>query len=763
MQSFYHLSRDSEDFPLGALDDSDLEILDISHNRIGSIPEAVGALRRLRIFNGIGNAITELPDALGGLPCLEELRCLWTPLRFFPGGLSGHPSLRELNLRGTAISRIPAEMEPPPELRILDLRNVPGVDDLPAWVGRCPQLRELRLSHNGISSLPTPERGGWEELEALDLANLPLERLPDKVATLKHLKRLTLTACALPTLPDLPEAFPALTELTLDGTHLEQLPGWLRSHSGIEWFSAKDTPAIDWRQECRLPRARVIRLSGCRLETVPEWIRESRALRTLVVERNRLLALPAWLAELPELRHIYVDGNPIDRLPEALAGKPGLRVRGLARPKTDAAKTTHRTGWAEALREPAPPQIPETRELLTLDSSRDNGRAINAAIAERSRAGGGIVELPPGDWPTGPIELRDRINLHLSEGCRLLFNDRPEDYLPACPVWWDSLPCWNYRPLIYAHGARDIAITGKGTLDGNHEAWLDWKYREERASQELYRAHAMGIPVEQRVFASRESALRPQMVHLLDCERVLLCDYTARRSPFWNHHLALCRDVTARRIVLQNPSRTPNTDGFNLDACLTCRIEDLDIDVGDDALCLKAGMNEDAWDLPHGCEGVQIRRCRIRHGHGGIVFGSATGAGIREVLAEHCEMIGTERGIRMKSMRGRGGGISDVLIRDCQMKAITGEAIEISSFYGSSTAGNVTEAPPVFERIRLEKITCEDSDIPISVRGLPEAPIDGLRLRNLKLRGKRPPRFENVGSMTFDKAFIYHEQDAPRT
>ncbi len=761
MQSFYHIGKESTVFPEGSLDVVEVEILDISHNQISRIPEAIGELRRLRILNVVGNDITELPDTLGGLLSLEELRCLWTPLQTFPRGFSGHPSLRELNLRGTALSEIPADLEPLPELRILDLRNVPEIHELPTWVARCPQLRELRLSHNKLSSLPAATEGGWDRLEVLDLANLPLNRLPEGVAALKKLKCLTLTSCALAALPGASDGFPGLTELTLDGSLLHRLPEWLRDHGYIEWLSAKDTPGIDWQQKCCLPRAKVIRLSGCALGLVPEWIRDCRALRTLVLERNRLRELPAWLVELPELTNVYVYGNEIHRLPPALAEKSGLCVKGLIQATGTVASTTKtpQQEWVKNLREPALPNIPERREILRLDSAQDNGPAINAAIRKLAGEGGGIVEIPPGTWPTGPIQLRDRINLHLSEGCRLLFSNKPEDYLPARPVWWDSLPCWNYSPLIYAHQARDIAITGKGILDGNHEAWLDWKYREERASQLLYRAHAMGVPAEERVFASREAALRPQLVHLLDCERVLLSDYTAQRSPFWNHHLALCREVTARHVVLRNPPRTPNTDGFNLDACRNCLIEDLDIDVGDDALCLKAGMNEDSWDLPHGCERIHIRNCSIRHGHGGIVFGSATGAGIREVLAENCEMIGTERGIRMKSMRGRGGEVSDILIRNCRMQAITGEAIEISSFYGSSTAGNVTEAPPRFERINLENISCEASKIPISVCGLPEAPINGLRLRNLSLHGQRPPRFENVGSMTFEKAFILHEQD----
>ena len=196
------------------------------------------------------------------------------------------------------------------------------------------------------------------------------------------------------------------------------------------------------------------------------------------------------------------------------------------------------------------------KRTVMLKPGEDNGPRINAAIREMSGQGGGIIELPAGIWPTGPIQLQSGINLHLSEGCHLLFSDNPEDYLPAQFVWWDSLPCLNYHPLIYAHRAKDIALTGKGTIDGNHEAWLDWKFREERASQTLYRANARGIPATERVFATQEAALRPQLVHLLDCERVLLSDYTARRSPFWNHHIALCREVTARGLRLQNPPRT---------------------------------------------------------------------------------------------------------------------------------------------------------------------------------------------------------------
>ncbi len=746
--AIYHTGKELEIFPKDFEDSDTLEILEISHNRISEIPDVIGDLKNLRIFNAVGNSFTVLPESLGRIPCLEELRFLWTPLRELPASLSGHPALRELNLRGTALTELPEDFKPMPELRALDLRDLPRMEVLPAWIADCPRLSVLKLSRSPLRALPATGSDAWRALTDLSLLRIPLRELPAQIGELPSLSRLDISGCGLVRLPGGAEAFKGLTELTLDASKLESLPPWIRDHGKLEWLSAQGTDSLYWTQELHLPAARVIRLSDCGLKAVPSWLRQCRELRTLVLENNRLQELPTWLSELPRLLNLHVYGNDIRELPRALVEKPGLKVTRLPQETVNEAKGHTCPDWLEELRTPRLPIIPGRRRTLMLKPGENNGPRINATIQEMSGQGGGTIELPAGTWPTGPIQLQSGINLHLSEGCHLLFSDHPEDYLPAQFVWWDSLPCLNYHPLIYAHRAKDISLTGKGTIDGNHEAWLDWKFREERASQTLYRANARGIPATERVFATQEAALRPQLVHLLDCERVLLSEYTARRSPFWNHHIALCREVTARNITLQNPPRTPNTDGFNLDACLDCLVEDLHADVGDDAICLKAGINEDAWSLPHGCERVHIRNCSIRHGHGGIVFGSATGAGIRKILVEDCEMEKTERGIRMKSMRGRGGEVCDILIRNCRMEDIAGEAIEISSHYGSSTAGNVTSLPPHFRRITVKKITCEHAGTAASVCGLPEAPIEDLRLEQVELRGQNPPRFQSVGSMT---------------
>ena len=366
-----------------------------------------------------------------------------------------------------------------------------------------------------------------------------------------------------------------------------------------------------------------------------------------------------------------------------------------------------------------------------------NTDAFRKAIAECSKAGGGIVLIPKGVWLTGKIHLKSNINFHVSEEAEVRFSQDPADYLPLVFTRWEGIECYNYSPLIYANDCENIAITGKGLFNGQGKSWWPWKRKQHSAAQKLYDSEYNGVQVKDRIYGTEEAALRPSMIQLINCRNVLLEGYTSRNSPFWNHHLVYCDGVIVRNIVLLNPHDAPNTDGINIDSSRNVHIQGLFADVGDDAICIKSGMNEDGWRVGRKSENIIVENCHVKSGHGGIVFGSDTSGGIRNVYVHNCVYDGTDIGIRFKSMRGRGGGIENIRIENIQMNNV-GSCILLNMFYGSSSAKARSSTPPEFKNIFIKNITGKGdrTRYAVTLRGLPEKPIDNVVLENITINSK---------------------------
>ena len=362
-----------------------------------------------------------------------------------------------------------------------------------------------------------------------------------------------------------------------------------------------------------------------------------------------------------------------------------------------------------------------------------NTNAFASAIAVCADAGGGKVLIPEGIWFTGPIHLKSNINLHIAQGAEVRFSNNPDDYLPVVFTRLEGIECYNYSPLIYAIDCNNIAITGKGVFNGQGEPWWPWKKKQKKAVQGLYDSQFNGIPVEKRMYGTQEAALRPPMIQLLNCRNVLLEDYTSKNSPFWTTHLVYCDHVIVRNIRLLNPEHAPNTDGLNLDSSRNIHVQGLYADVGDDAVCIKSGMNEDGWRVARPSENIVIENCHVKKGHGGIVFGSDMSGGIRNVFVQNCEYDGTLMGVRMKSMRGRGGYIENIWIQDIKMNNIGWHAIILNMFYGASSATSRSDTPPQFHDIHIKNITCHGARDAITLRGLPEENIENITLENITI------------------------------
>lgn len=370
------------------------------------------------------------------------------------------------------------------------------------------------------------------------------------------------------------------------------------------------------------------------------------------------------------------------------------------------------------------------QEYRTL-SPQGQKKYVQGMVDVCARMGGGRVVVPAGRWFSGPIHLRSRIELHLCEGSVIEFSDVPEDYLPVVFTRWEGIECYNYSPLIYARDCEHISITGTGLLVGNGRSWWGWKKTQQNAANELCYAERNGIAVEKRCFGTREAALRPSFVQMLHCRNVVLRDFTILDGPQWTIHPVYCENVLVKGVTVHTTG--PNTDGLNPDSCRNVWIEKCTLETGDDCIAVNSGMNEDGWRVNRPCKGIYIVDCDMNAGHGAIVVGSGMSGGVENVYAENCRIRNTMQGIRIKSMRGRGGYIKNVLFQNIRIDAVSEEAIQISMFYPYSTVAPLNGVPPVFDGITIRNISGSAAKQAKVIRGLEDSPITNLVLETIKV------------------------------
>ncbi|HJC24397.1 MAG TPA: glycoside hydrolase family 28 protein [Candidatus Eisenbergiella merdavium] len=384
----------------------------------------------------------------------------------------------------------------------------------------------------------------------------------------------------------------------------------------------------------------------------------------------------------------------------------------------------------------------------TQDVNSASFSSIQEAVDRCAGLGGGTVRVPAGRWESGAVHLRSNIRLHLEKGAVVSFSSRPEDYLPPVFTRWEGMECYNYSPLIYAEGCENVAVTGEGTLLGNGSAWWHWKKLQQAAADRLCGSEADGIPVQNRVYGTEEAALRPSFLQFIHCRGVLLDGVTVLDGPQWTLHPVYCENVIVRNVHVHTEG--PNTDGLNPDSCRNVLIEDCDFYTGDDCIALNSGMNEDGWRVNRPCENILIRRCRMTGGHGGLVIGSAVSGGVRNVYAHDCEISDTMQGIRLKSMRGRGGYVEHVLFEDIRVDGITNECVTISMFYPFSTVVPRSKAPSDFRDITIRRVSGTGLKTGIELRGLPEKKLSGVRLQDIRLSAPNAFVCEEVEGLVMD-------------
>jgi polygalacturonase len=437
------------------------------------------------------------------------------------------------------------------------------------------------------------------------------------------------------------------------------------------------------------------------------------------------------------------------------------------------------------------------------DGNTLNTKSINAAIDALNKKGGGVVLVPAGLWLTGPVVLKSNINLYLATGSTLLFTKDFNEY-PLVKANWEGLPQMRNQSPVSATGATNIAITGKGIIDGNGDTWrmvkkdklneTQWKklvasggllsddkktwYPSEKSAKgsKLTNPGAISPEKDEAFYQSVKDFLRPNLVLLTSCKNVLLEGVTFQNSPAWCLHPLMCENLTVRNVSVKNPWYAQNGDGIDAESCKNVLIENSVFDVGDDALCMKSGRDAEGRKRGMPIENVIIRGCTVYAAHGGFVIGSEMSGGARNIHVSNCTFIGTDIGLRFKTTRGRGGVVENIFIKDICMKDIGGEAILFDMYYMAKDpiplAGEKRELPkaefkpvdettPVFKNFHVSNVYCNGAATAIFVRGLPEMHVKDIVLENMVLQVNKGFDIQEATGISFKNIKVISDETKP--
>ena len=385
------------------------------------------------------------------------------------------------------------------------------------------------------------------------------------------------------------------------------------------------------------------------------------------------------------------------------------------------------------------------------DGKFDNTDAFSRAFADLEANGGGTLTVTAGVWCTGAITLCSNSTLLLEEGAELSFIPEPERYTPVY-TRWEGVECYAMHPLIYANGQENVTITGKGRVNGNGKVWWDMRNEKRKTQTGPLAPYELALAKLNPDYKNQPGGgggrefqfLRPSFIEFINCKQVTLEGITVKDSPFWTVHPLYTKKLLLKDLHIENPKDAPNTDGIDIDSCEDVQVIACDVKVGDDGICIKSGSGSDGIRVNKPTRNVEIRDCKVQWSHGGIVIGSETAAPISHIVAENCDLSGTDRGIRIKSRRGRGGDISDVQLKNLTMRD-TLCPIAINMYY---KCGEKDPASPLFS-LEKQPVTAETPrihDVTISgikasgckasagfIVGLPESPITGLSITDCQL------------------------------
>ena len=403
------------------------------------------------------------------------------------------------------------------------------------------------------------------------------------------------------------------------------------------------------------------------------------------------------------------------------------------------------------------------------DGKFKNTEVIAKMIDQLAKEGGGTIYFPAGVYLTGPIHFKNNIALFIDAGATLKFSDDFDDYLPMVKSRWEGTVCMNFSPLFYGEKLENITIQGRGTIDGNGQKWWDFygnlreenrKYGEVRTQskwQKMHRELNKETIQPATWMWDNNNFLRPSMIQFFDSKNIMIKDVTLINSPFWTINPELCDNVTVTGVTIKNPPTSYNTDGINPSSCSNVHISNCHISVGDDCITLKSGRDEDGRKIARPAENITITNCTMLNGHGGVVIGSEMSGDVRKVTISNCVFDGTDRGIRIKSMRGRGGIVEEIRVSNIVMKNIILEAFMMNMFYQESPLEPVSERTPKFRNIHLSDITVSESNQAGKFLGLDELHMENITLSNINIEAKKGFELRNVKNIKFSDIVVNTE------
>lgn len=371
--------------------------------------------------------------------------------------------------------------------------------------------------------------------------------------------------------------------------------------------------------------------------------------------------------------------------------------------------------------------------------------AFEEAVQDLMKLGGGMLYVPAGVYETCSIQLFSNIQLFLESGAELRYLMNCDLYRTV-EVGYEGKVASMYMPLIYAKDAENVILSGHGTLNGQGAYW--W---------ERIKSLECG---------------RPYLIHFECCTNVKVLDVQLINSPAWTIHPHFCYNVEISGVSIKNPKDSPNTDGINPESCKNVKISNCNIDVGDDCITLKAGTEESPRLAP--CENIVITNCNMVHGHGGVVIGSEMSGTVKNVTISNCVFQDTDRGIRVKTRRGRGGSMERIVVSNIIMENVLCPFV-FNMFYqcGMNTTQYkekvphpVTEKTPVIKDIQIQNVIATNVISSAAFfYGLPEMPIENISLSDCRIsmtdqRGDGyPAMMEDIPKMQAEGIYLRFAKD----
>jgi len=377
------------------------------------------------------------------------------------------------------------------------------------------------------------------------------------------------------------------------------------------------------------------------------------------------------------------------------------------------------------------------------DGTTNDTAAMARAVAACAAAKGGTIIVPAGRYLTGSIILDSNMTLQLEAGSELLYSGNPADS-PIVPSRWESTNAYTHAPLIYANGKQNIAIVGRGTINGQGANWWwrNGRYDPSR-SEEIRPAMQAWLKLFDRIEAGQKPGpeeyrlaadyLRPSLVQFNGCTNILVEGVTLVESPMWLLHPLYSDHVTIRGVTFL--STGPNCDGLDVDSCRDVRISDCFFTTGDDCIVIKSGRDADGRRTARPTENVAITNCVMYKGHGAVAIGSETSGGVRNVVASNIIVDGTWYGIRIKSMRGRGNVVENLRFDNFVINEATVGAVEITTLYQNQPAEAFSDRTPIFRNFAFSNLTIVNAKKVASIQGLPEKAVEQLRFTDITASG----------------------------